>query len=107
MGARMTLHPKLTAERLREVVTYDPATGIFTWLSRTGTDRINKAWSHRWAGLRAGYLHKSSGYWLITIDNKLYKAHRLAHLYMTGEWPAATIDHRQGRRADNRWKELL
>ena len=102
----MVTRPPLTAERLWEVATYDPVTGHFTWLPRLGADRCTKSWNKRWAGRRAGYLHKPSGYWLITIDSKLYKAHRLAHLYMTGEWPAKTIDHRQGRRADNRWNEL-
>jgi hypothetical protein len=102
----MTARLKLTAERLREVVTYDPETGYFTWLPRAGTDRCTKAWTKRHAHRRAGYLHKPSGYWLITVDGKLYKAHRLAHLHMTGEWPAKTIDHVQRQRADNRWNEL-
>lgn len=35
-----------------------------------------------------------------------FKAHRLAWLLVTGAWPDAEIDHRNGRRHDNRWLNL-
>jgi hypothetical protein len=41
------------------------------------------------AGQRAGYSHKSS--WLIELDGVRYEAHRLAHFYMTGQWPQPKI----------------
>jgi hypothetical protein len=87
----------LKAERLREVLSYDPATGIFTRLVNTGNVH---------EGDPAGCINKSLGYAMITIDYKRYYAHRLAWLYMTGEWPAAQIDHINMDRADNRWDNL-
>jgi hypothetical protein len=108
--------PPLTAERLREVLEYDPDTGWFTHKPRpetfngsiSGLRKSAKArtWNTRYAGRRAGYLHKPSGYWIVTVDDVHYKAHRVAHLWMTGEWPPETIDHRHGARADNRWGHL-
>jgi hypothetical protein len=33
-------------------------------------------------------------------------AHRVAWLIMTDEWPTHEVDHRLGKRGDNRWSEL-
>src|SRR5215472_4648437 len=74
----------LTVERLREVLDYDPETGHFTHNRRPERNAKDKTWNTRYGGKRAGYLHTPSGYWIICIDDVKYKAHRLAHLYMTG-----------------------
>lgn len=87
----------LTADRLRDVLRYDPATGIFVWvvlLSNKGP-----------IGAAAGSTDKH-GYINIGIDNKEYKAHRLAWLYVTSEWPKTGIDHRNGVPSDNRFINL-
>jgi hypothetical protein len=84
---------ELTAERLREVLSYDPDTGVFTRKVRT-------AQSVR-VGDVAGTRH-ICGYWQINVFGALYLAHRLAWLYTNGEWPAAEIDHINGNRLDNR-----
>ena len=47
----------------------------------------------------------SEGYIRVGIAGKRYKAHRLAFLYMTGEWPNV-VDHINGDRTDNRWANL-
>lgn len=83
----------LSAERLREVLNYNPETGAFTWKIRT-SNRVA-------VGDIAGSLHNKSGYWFIFVDGKAYKAHRLAWLHVHGEWPAADIDHINGRRSEN------
>lgn len=49
---------------------------------------------------------QSRSYWHIGINNRLYMAHRLAWLYVTGAWPAANIDHINGNRSDNRFVNL-
>lgn len=59
--------------------------------------------------MRAGQIAgspKGDGYIRICVDQRDYKAHRLAWLFMTGEWPAGDIDHINGNREDNRWANL-
>ena len=41
-----------------------------------------------------------------SIDSKVYKCHRLAWLYITGNWPIGQIDHKNGNRSDNRFDNL-
>lgn len=87
----------LTQERLREVLRYDPDTGLFVWLVSTS----NRVAVGQIAGSRESY-----GYWVIGVDGTVYRAQRLAWLYMTGEWPPALVDHRNLDRKDNRWRNL-
>lgn len=85
----------ITADAAREMFDYFPDTGHFI---RRGTGRF--------AGKRAGCLHRSSGYWVIKINSKQILAHRLAWLWMHGEWPEDFIDHRDRSKTDNRVSEL-
>ena len=86
----------ITAERLREVLHYDPDTGIFTWIKNTGYKRM--------AGKVAGKV-SSHGYISIGIDRLNLYAHRLAFLYMTGKIPKE-IDHIDTIRHNNKWANL-
>ena len=87
----------LTAERLRELLHYDSDTGVFTW-------RVDRRGGRK-AGDVTGARH-GRGYVVIGIDNKLYLAHRLAWLWMTGAWPEDKIDHMDLDRANNRFANL-
>lgn len=87
----------LTVERLKELLNYDPDTGVFTWRVRRGGNAK--------AGGKAGYCHPR-GYWCIEINDKLYRAHRLAWLYTTGSWPEGEIDHANMDKSDNRWENI-
>jgi hypothetical protein len=87
----------ITAERLREALHYEPATGVFTRSIRTANCVK--------VGDVTGCLG-ARGYLDIRIDGRLYRAHRLAWLYMTGEWPKSEIDHINGIPADNRFCNL-
>lgn len=88
----------LTAERLRELMFYDPITGLFMW--RTGLGRRNKQ-----EGKIAGAVNGKGGI-VIRIDRRMYHASRLAWLYVHGEWPSGFVDHRNRNRADNSLKNL-
>jgi hypothetical protein len=78
----------LTQQRLKELLHYDPVTGVIT---RNGKS----------AGFR-----NDRGYIIIKVDGYSYKAHRLAWLYMTGGLTAKEIDHINGVTDDNRWNNL-
>ena len=44
----------------------------------------------------------------INVDGKPYPAHRLAYLYMTGEWPQSPhIDHADLNPFNNRWANII
>jgi hypothetical protein len=83
----------LTAERLREALTYDSVTGVFTWIKPP-------SWRVK-IGDVAGSL-ASIGYVYIKLDNYKYLAHRLAWFYVHGIWPVDQIDHINGDRANNK-----
>jgi len=87
----------LTQERLKELLSYDPETGVFVWVVKP-SQRV-------YIGAVAG-IKKPNGYWYIKIDCKLYRAHRLAWLYMTGAFPPGQTDHINRARADNRFANL-
>lgn len=74
----------ITAERLRELLEYDEDTGVFKRKART-SNRIS-------IGDIAGS-SDAKGYVCIRVGGKTYKAHRLAWLYVYGEWPTGEIDH--------------
>ena len=88
----------LTAEQLKNVLDYNPTTGLFVWKIRP-----SKAVK---AGDAAGCTEKRIGYVTIGIAKRVYKAHRLAWLYVYGQWPIGLIDHVNGNKADNRIENL-
>jgi len=87
----------LTQQRLKEVLDYDPETGVFIWKASTSGREVvgSVAGAPNWAG-----------YWRIGMDSHRYKAHRLAFLWMEGHFPDADVDHINGNRSDNRWQNL-
>ena len=93
----MKTKPLPPVERVRELLDYNPDTGVFTWKVKRG----GKAQ----AGTVAGYEHVT-GYWYIAIDKKYYPAHRLAWLYIHGVEPENDIDHINHQRSDNRISNL-
>ena len=87
----------VTPERLRELVHYDPQTGIFTRrVSTCGKTHVGKVIG----------CQNTRGYLQISIDSRLYLASRLAFLYMTGKWPEHQVDHRNHVLTDNRWNNI-
>ena len=86
----------MTSERLKQLLSYDPLSGIFTW-------RINPSPRKR-IGDVAGC--RNCRYIQIQCDNVLYLAHRLAWLYCHGVFPKDELDHRNGDKHDNRIDNL-
>ena len=84
------MNSKLTQDRLRSLLSYNSDTGIFIWIS---------------SGKRAGW-DDGAGYRKIKINGRCYRSHRLAWLYVYGEWPELDIDHIDGDRSNNRISNL-
>lgn len=87
----------LTQELLQEILRYDPDTGVF-YSHRT---RKAQGWisSHGRGSQKRNYIR-------LKVAGKHYYAHRLAWLYMTGEWPDPEVDHQDLDGLNNRWVNL-
>lgn len=87
----------ISADFIKSILEYCADTGEFKWLPR---DDVGRAWNARYAGKIAG--RNTNGYRVIAINRKAYYAHRLAWVYVTGEWPKSDIDHINLNKSDNR-----
>lgn len=87
----------ITQERLKDLLNYNPNTGIFVWRVTAGKRGAK--------GNIAGYV-TSHGYISISVDNKEYRAHRLAWLYVYGVWPVE-IDHDDRNKSNNSINNLV
>lgn len=94
------MQDQLTQSRLKELLDYEPETGVFRWkvVAGRGPCRRNPGDVAGSVGL--------GGYVTIRFGGKSYYAHRLAFLWMTGAWPEHEVDHIDGVRTDNRWMNL-
>jgi hypothetical protein len=79
----------LTQQRLKELLYYDLATGV---------------WIRLKTGRRVG--SRTHGYTKIGVDGKRYYAHRLACLYVTGAWPTNLMDHKKTTTGGEAWSNL-
>ncbi|MGO3277570.1 HNH endonuclease signature motif containing protein [Halomonas sp.] len=104
---------ELTQELVRELLDYNPDTGVFTWKWRDqslfSAIRYQTSWNSRYAGRKAGAIQNyADGYRRLVISitlggkSKSYAAHRLAWLYMHGTLPSEILDHENRNALDNR-----
>lgn len=88
---------QISKETLDKHFSYNPETGLFTRIfapcNRVKVGEIARCKSSE------GYIH-------FRVNGCLYRAHRLAWLTMTGDWPSSQVDHINGDRADNRFCNL-
>ena len=84
----------LSQDQLKEVLFYSPDTGLFIRRKQGRGTRCK-------IGDVAGST-QVTGYVAIQVLSIMYRAHRLAWLYVYGEWPQDQIDHVNGIRDDNR-----
>jgi hypothetical protein len=84
----------LTAERLKELLDYNPYNGELIYRRSRGSRRARRA---------AGTVkYNQKGLIIIKIDRECYTAQHLVWLYVTGEHPRGYIRHKNGLRWDNR-----
>lgn len=95
----ITLLSNLTQDYLKSILYYDPKSGLWYWLVNKGLVNLGDV---------AGHIQgkKDYRYVSITINGIGYLAHRLAHLYMTGEWPENHLDHENSNGLDNSWNNI-
>lgn len=82
----------LTIERLREVIDYDPITGVMRWRIALGSRGVK--------GKEITTNH-GEGYISVQIDGTTYLGHRLAWFHYYGHWPTKHLDHRDLDRKHN------
>lgn len=85
----------ISQDLLKTLLRYNKRTGLFVWLVSIKSVK---------AGDAAGTFN--GRYMAIKIRRRSYMQHRLAWLYVTGEWPENEIDHRDTDKCNNRWRNL-
>jgi hypothetical protein len=101
---------RLTQEVLRELLDYDPETGVLTWRERPRkyfpSAGACRWWNRRFAGTAALSAINKDGALQGTLLGKNVLAHRIAWKWTTGRWPTPMVDHRDGNPANNKWNNL-
>jgi HNH endonuclease len=88
---------------LLRVLRYEPATGFFYWRIQTKCQG-RTIYPNDLAGM-----HKNGQRIIIGYAGRLYRAHRLAWMYMRGTLPppSMVVEHRDGDCQNNRWNNLF
>jgi hypothetical protein len=85
----------ITPEQIRAMFFYDSKTGVLRWKKLEGRRKVGPLGSP-----------DSKGYLAIHIRPHMYRLHRIIWAWKTGKWPVGEIDHKNGKRSDNRWRNL-
>lgn len=106
----MLNEPTITVEELRQLLDYEPSTGLFTWAEPTrdwfSSDAHWLAYKAKKIGNHPFSVETSNGYLCGQIGGTGLLAHRVAWAYCRGAWPADQIDHLNHDRKDNRLANL-
>jgi len=99
----------ISQEQINSIISYDPVTGFFHWLTRFSNSKSDNIFNSLYSGKIAGGFVSSKNsktkYITIKIHGKAYKAHRLAFLIMTGVLPEE-VDHIDHDGTNNKWSNL-
>ena len=89
-----------TPKRIRELLEYDRATGLFRWrkMQPSKTKTYAPGWFKGNKGIR--------NYRSLWIDKRRYLAHVIAYVIVVGRWPIHEVDHRDRDQANNKWINL-
>jgi hypothetical protein len=90
----------ITQDQLKEILHYCPETGVFTWLGNRRSVKKGAIAGCVWTS------HEGKRYIHIRVYGRTTLAHRLAMLYMTGEFPEHEVDHQDGNGCNNVWSNL-
>lgn len=106
----------LSPELLRQLMDYDPNTGLLSWrlrdesLFNSSWNRsakvCAKAWNDKFAGKPALINIGAEGYLQGRVFNKHVSAHRAAWAIQFGYWPSGQIDHIDGNKLNNSLKNF-
>ena len=86
----------LSQDDVKRFVSYDPDTGVFTRLKSLNNQNVGQT---TWRPDGCGYAR-------IRIQRHNIQSHRIAWMYIYGEWPQEEIDHVNGNTLDNRIANL-
>lgn len=108
--SKTIVHVELTQEVVKELLDYDLLTGALTWRPRSRKwfhePKSHALWNRAYAGKPAFTYQGPDGYLRGGICNRPFLAHRVAWLWVTGQWPERELDHINRNPADNRWANL-
>ncbi len=94
----MANQTKISVERVKEVLDYNPETGAIVWKKNTAKcDRVGDE-----AGKKPGY----HGHRIISLDKRDYLAQRLAWAIMTGRFPSGRLFFKDGDKLNLKWSNL-
>lgn len=112
----MAKKPLPSPDELRQLLDYDPETGVLTWKPRNPAmfeptaartaEHACSNWNARWAGKPAFTSLNALGYARGNIFGSTIKAHRAAWAIVHGRWPDELLDHINGDPSDNRLSNL-
>ncbi len=91
--------PKISVDRVKQVLDYDPNTGVFKWKAKTAKGTI--------IGAEAGIKPSKQGYKVISLDRGDYFAQRLAWAIMTGSFSEHPVTFKDENRLNLKWNNLI
>jgi len=108
----MAKQADITPELCRQLLRYDPETGLTYWKQRGpelflgGLGARSAEWrANNWNSRHSGKLTASwtrNGYKVLPVLGKIHAAHRVVWAIHYGVWPHGQIDHINGDPSDNR-----